>query len=599
MSNQKGGANMKYFEYPIDSVSLLSKKRKIRRELKEENIQRTDIRIAILGGSTTDEIKDQLELFLLNYGFDPSFYQSEYGKYWEDAVFENNDLNNFKPSIIIIHTNWRNIAEFPRMSSSKQEVDDLVSKEISRFTLMWESLRSKYKCPIIQNNFDRPNYRLLGNRDIWDYRGRSNFVFKLNEKIYDYANQHDSFYVNDLDYVISHFGLDNRKEALYWNMYKYAINIEAIPFLAFNLSNIIKSIYGKNKKLLALDLDNTLWGGVIGDDGVNGIAIGPEVPRGQVYSEFQHYCKELKDIGVVLAINSKNEYNNAILGLKHPDSILAVDDFVSIKANWDPKNLNLKVMADELSLGTDSFVFIDDNPAERDIVRKSFPTMGVPDTSEVEDFIRYLDSSGYFEVTVFSNEDFHKTEMYHAKAKAMQDIDTFSNYDDYLESLEMKAIISDFDKIYVQRISQLTNKSNQFNLTTLRCSEEDIQKIQDDEKYVCLAGRLIDKFADNGLITVVFAEQIDDCLHIREWLMSCRVLKRDMEKVMMNALFAVAKEKRINKIVGYYYSTPKNSMVSQFYASMGFDKILDKSNDSIWERSVQDYVPFETKILIC
>ena len=590
---------MKYFEYPIDSVSLLSKKKKIRRELKEEKVQRTDIRVAILGGSTTDEIKDQLELFLLNYGFNPSFYQSDYGRYWEDAVFDNDDLVDFQPSIVFIHTNWRNITEFPQITSTKEEVENLLDKEIKRFEIMWESLRSKYRCPIIQNNFDRPNYRLLGNRDIWDYRGRSNFVFRLNEKMYEYANQHDSFYVNDLEYVTSLFGLDNRKEALYWNMYKYALNIEAIPLFAFNLSNIIKSIYGKNKKLLALDLDNTLWGGVIGDDGVNGIAIGPEVPRGQVYSEFQHFCKELKDIGVVLAINSKNEYNNAILGLSHPDAVLSVDDFVCIKANWEPKNLNLKAIADELDLGIDSFVFVDDNPAEREIVKTSFPAVGVPDINKVEDFIRYIDSSGFFEVTIFSKEDSNKTEMYHAKTKAIQGIDAYASYDDYLASLEMKAVISDFEKIYAQRIAQLTNKSNQFNLTTLRCTEDDINRLQDDKSFICLAGRLIDKFADNGIISVVFAEQIDYCLHIREWLMSCRVLKRDMEKVMMNALFAAAKQRHIKTIIGYYYNTPKNSMVSQFYASMGFTKIHENNNDSIWERSVQDYVPFKTNIEIC
>lgn len=589
---------MKYFEYPIDSVSLLSKKKKIRRELKEEKVQRTDIRVAILGGSTTDEIKDQLELFLLNYGFNPSFYQSDYGRYWEDAVFDNDDLVTFQPSIVFIHTNWRNITEFPRITSTKEEVDNLLAKEIKRFEIMWESLRAKYRCPIIQNNFDRPNYRLLGNRDIWDYRGRSNYIFRLNEKVYEYANQHDSFYVNDLEYVTSLFGLENRKEALYWNMYKYALNIEAIPVFAFNLSNIIKSIYGKNKKLLALDLDNTLWGGVIGDDGVNGIAIGPEVPRGQVYSEFQHFCKELKDIGVVLAINSKNVYNNAILGLNHPDTVLSVDDFVSIKANWEPKNLNLKAIANELDLGIDSFVFVDDNPAEREIVKTSFPAVGVPDINTIEDFIRYIDSSGFFEVTIFSKEDSNKTEMYHAKTKAIQDIDVYTSYDEYLASLEMKAVISDFEKIYAQRIAQLTNKSNQFNLTTLRCTEDDINRLQDDNSFICLAGRLIDKFADNGIISVVFAEQIDYCLHIREWLMSCRVLKRDMEKVMMNALFVAAKQRHIKTIIGYYYNTPKNSMVSQFYASMGFTKIHENNNDSIWERSVQDYVPFETNIEI-
>ena len=578
-----------YFNYPLDTKNLYRKKAKLRRVLSEQK-RLLKKRIAILGGSTTNEIVDQLNNFLLYYGISAEFYQSEYGQYWQDAVFGSEKLNTFKPDIIYIHTNWRNIEKFPEMSDTMDDVEKKLADEYGRFETVWQELENKFHCPIIQNNFDRPNYRLMGNRDIWDYRGRSNYISRLNQKFYQYAMQHDNFYINDLEYLAQDYGLSEWNNALYWYMYKSAMCMEAIPYVAQSIANIIKSIYGKNKKILVLDLDNTLWGGVIGDEGIEGIKIGQEVSKGQAYVEFQEYCKKLKEIGVILAIDSKNDYENAIAGLNHPDGILRPDDFVDIKANWNSKDQNLREIADELTLGVDSFVFVDDNPAEREIVFAQLPGVSVPVMDSVENYIRILDHSGYFETTVLSAEDQKKTEMYHAKTEAYKAKALFADYGEYLDSLEMIAEIGDFKPIYFQRIAQLTNKSNQFNLTTIRYTEDDIKTMQQDVEYICLCGRLKDKFADNGVTTVVIGHIEGDLLHIKLWLMSCRVLKRGMEDAMMNVLFEEARKRGIKKIVGYYYPTAKNFMVKDFYEQYGFEMVADGENKH-GEKLVAQYQP--------
>lgn len=578
------------FEYPIDTKILLRKKRKIRRDLLSGGQAFIEKKIAVLGGSTTNEVTEQLDLFLLHYGIHGEFYQSEYGKYREDALFGNPALEAFNPDIVYVHTNWRNIDQFPAANNTVMEINELLETEFKKFVGIWESIEKKYHCPVIQNNFDRPNYRLLGNRDISDIHGRTNFISRLNQRFYDYSREHRNLFINDLDYIAADFGLSAWSDAVCWHMYKYAMCLDAMPYVADSVAKIIKAVYGKNKKALVLDLDNTLWGGIIGDDGTEGISIGQEVPSGQVYFEFQQYCKSLKDIGVVLCVDSKNDEANALAGLNHPDGVLRPDDFVSIKANWRPKDINLIEIASELTLGTDSFVFIDDNPAEREIIRRQLPDVAVPEIGKAESFIQTLDHLGYFENVNLSVEDSRKTEMYHAKARALNEKAAFSDYGEYLGSLQMRAAIKPFEAIYIQRIAQLTNKSNQFNLTTLRCTEDDIRSMADSESYITLYGKLEDKFGDNGVVTVVAGEVAGRELHIRLWLMSCRVLKRGMEDAMMDELVKKSRKFGIDTIYGYFYPTPKNGMVRDFYVSMGFNKLGSAENEAKYALNVCDYV---------
>lgn len=581
-----------FFSYPINGKKLLRKKIKVKKDLLERNTSFIEKRIAVLGGSTTNEIVDQLELFLLNYGIKPTFYQSEYAQYWQDAMFGSEELDDFQPDVVYVHTSWRNITEFPTTSSTKEDTDVLLENTYNHFAVMWDKLAERFQCPVIQDNFDRPAWRLLGNSDVSDYRGRSNFISRLNQKLYLYAQEHKAFFVNDVDFLAASYGLDAWSNPLYWHMYKYSLCLEAIPCLAKSVADIIKSIYGKNKKVLVCDLDNTLWGGVVGDDGVEGIQVGPEVPVGQVYSEFQTYVKELKSIGVLLAVNSKNDEENAIAGLNHPDAPLKPEDFVSVKANWDNKDRNMRAIAAEVNLGIDSFVFVDDNPTEREIVRQANFGMAIPEMDKVENYIRAVDRNGYFEVTSLSADDLARVEMYKANAKRVQLQENAGSYEDFLKSLNMKAVIREFEPIYIQRIAQLTNKSNQFNLTTLRCSESDINKMQSADDYICLYGKLEDKFGDNGVVSVISGQISDSQLHMRLWLMSCRVLKRGMEDAMLDTLVEDAKAKGLKAIIGYYYPTPKNGMVKDFYGRMGFKKIdEDAEGNTTWKLDLSSYTP--------
>ena len=584
---------MKELDYPFDSDYILKKKKSLKKELLNQNTNFLEKKIAILGGSTTNDIKLILELFLLNYDIKPSFYESEYNQYFQEAMFENKELDEFEPDIIFIHTSNRNITNYPTILNTSEEIDNLLYQEYQKFVGIWENLSKKYNCPIIQNNFEYPFYRLLGNKDATDIHGKTNFITRLNLEFSKYAESHDNFFINDINYQSSLYGLEKWSDQFYWHMYKYALAVPAIPLLAFNVANIIKSIYGKNKKGLVLDLDNTLWGGIVGDDGVDNIKIGKDTSEGQVYYEFQNYIKELKQMGIILNINSKNDYENAISGLEHPDGVLKKDDFVVIKANWLPKSKNMLEIANELNLGVDSLVFVDDNPAERAIINQHIPSVKTPEMKSPETYINTIDRAGFFEVTNLSKDDLKKTQMYRDNMERNRIMASFTNYDDYLKSLEMHAKIESFIPLYMARIAQLTNKSNQFNLTTKRYTQAEIEEVSKDDNYLTLYGKLEDIFGDNGVISVVIGHINKTILDIDLWIMSCRVLKRDVEKAMLDVLVKRALEKGIKEIHGYYYPTAKNGMVKDFYELQGFTKIKedDKGNTEWILKIDKDYEP--------
>ena len=580
----------KALQYPFDTQLILKKRRSIKKELLSGANSFIDKKIAVLGGSTTHDIISITELFLLNFGIRPIFYESEFGQWWQDAMFCPQELFEFSPDVVFIHTSSRNITSFPAVSDSDEQTDKLLDAEFARFESAWQALKDKFgSVIIIQNNFELPYFRLLGNSDTSNKRGHTNFINRLNMKFADYAAANSGFYINDINYLSADYGLSRWSAPFYWHMYKYCLALDAIPEFAFNLASIIKSIYGKNKKALALDLDNTLWGGVVGDDGVEGIEIGHETSMGQVYSEFQKYLKDVSSIGITLNVNSKNEYENAMAGLNHPESTLKPKDFIVIKANWETKDRNLFAIAKELNIGTDSIVFIDDNPAERAMVTASLPETEAPDIGSPENYIGILDRSRFFEVTKLSSDDVKRNEMYRQNAARAAEQTQFADYGDYLRSLNMKAVIRDFEPIYIPRIAQLTNKSNQFNLTTLRISESEMENISKDDRYIRLYGKLSDKYGDNGVITVVIGQKENDKLHIKLWLMSCRVLKRDMELAMLDSLVDTAKAQGIKKLYGYYYKTAKNAMVKEFYGTLGFKKLSETEDSSEWELDISDY----------
>jgi len=574
-------------QYPFDNEYILKKSKRIKKELLALEDKRLVKKIAVLGGSTTHDIIRVMELFLLEQGIEPVFYESEYAMYWQDAMFENPELEEFAPDVIYIHTSNRNVTDYPELDDSKEIVLEKEESVYRHFAVMWDKLRETYACPIIQNNFEMPFYRILGNRDAVDVHGRIHFLNRLNEKFYEYADTHENFYINDIHYLSACYGLDKWADPFFWHMYKYCLCLDAIPNLAFNVANIIKSIYGKNKKSLVLDLDNTLWGGIVGDDGVENLEIGQETSLGQVYSEFQNYIKMQKQLGVMLNVNSKNEEENALAGLQHPDGALKPEDFIIIKANWEPKSKNLIDIAAELNILPDSLVFVDDNPAEREIISQQVKGAAVPEIGNPEEYIRVLDHSGFFEVTKLSEDDRNRNEMYKANVMRKQQEQSFGDYKEYLKSLQMKAVIAPFESIYMARIAQLTNKSNQFNLTTKRFSQSEIEAIAQNPKFITLYGKLEDKFGDNGVVSVVIGEMEGNTLHIRLWLMSCRVLKRDMEFAMMDTLVEMCKGQDIDTIYGYYYPTAKNAMVKEFYSLQGFKKTEeDEQGNATWKYDI-------------
>ncbi len=584
---------MQELQYPFDAALILQNCRRIKKKLLAESAKRVHKRIAVLGGSTTHDIVRVLELFLLDAGIEPEFYESEYGQYYQDAMFGNDELDGFAPDLIFIHTTNRNLTvPYPTMTDSRQQVNALINEQMAYYIGMWQTIRERYHCTVIQNNFEFPLYRLMGNKDATDYRGRVRFLNQLNSLFADYAAKQQDFYIHDIQYLSADYGLQKWQDPFFWYMYKYALCLPAIPVFAYSLANMIKSIFGKNKKALALDLDNTLWGGVVGDDGVDGIEIGQETPLGQGFCEFQTYIRQLRDLGVILNVASKNEPENAIAGLNHPAGILRPDDFAVIQANWNAKSDNIADIASSLNILPESMVFVDDNPAEREIVRGYVSGIAVPEVNRVEDYIQTIDRAGYFEVTAYSEDDGKRNEMYQANFRREQAQAAYTNYDEYLTSLAMKAEIRDFQPVYLARITQLTNKSNQFNVTTRRYTTSEMETISRDPAYLRLYGKLEDRFGDNGIVSVVIGKKQGTVLHLDLWLMSCRVLKRDMEYAMLDTLVAHCREAKIEEIVGYYYPTAKNKMVQSLFADFGFSCVSeDDMGNTVWTLSVDRYRP--------
>ncbi len=582
--------------HPINVEEILRKRKSLKEELLNYTRKRIEIKIAVLGGSTTSEFVEILDLFLLSRGFEVTFYESEYNKYYEEAVFENTKLSKFKPDIIYLHTTNLNITSYPDLSNEPDQINDLVDKELEKFKSIWEEL-TRYNSMVIQNNFELPQRRILGNLDSYDIHGAINFINRLNDGFAKEASLNKSLVLNDINYISAQVGLSAWFNKNLWYLAKYAISFEAMPHLALNLTNIISSMYGKSKKCLVLDLDNTLWGGVIGDDGLEGIKIGSETADSEAFLDFQKSIKKFKERGITLAVSSKNDLDNAELGFDHPDSILKVDDFTSFKANWEPKNINISNIAKEINIGTDSLVFIDDNPSERELVSSQLEGISVPNIgTDVSNFIEHVDSNGYFETISLSEEDVQRSKYYSENIKRSKETPKFKNYDDFLDSLKMEAEIKEFSSIYLDRITQLTNKTNQFNLTTKRYSISEMDKVFSDKNYIKLYGRLKDKFGDNGLISVVVGSIKKNILHIDLWLMSCRVLKRGMEFAMLDVLVSKAKDQNVKAIIGYYSRTNKNKIVEKFYNELGFILIEESEDASKWSLEVETYSPLKHSI---
>jgi FkbH-like protein len=576
-------------QYTVDE--LFRKRLGLRRQLSAaEGLQ--PLRIAVLGGTTTNEVVDLLELFLLESGFKPVFHQSEYGRFYEDAVQDPADLIAFQPDIVYLHTSCLNVQSVPPVHCSEEEFEGYVEAEANRYRQIWKSIEQNVSAQIIQNNFETPPYAILGNFDAVSSGGAVRYFMALNIEFARAAAADSRLLLQDIHSLSARIGTEQWFDWDRYFSYKILTTTEATVAIARSLTSLVRAVYGKSRKVLVLDLDNTLWGGVIGDDGVDKIQIGRETPVAEAYTAFQEYCLSLQRRGVLLAVCSKNDEDVAKSGFEHPSSVLKLEHISCFKANWEPKHENILAIAKELNLGTDSFVFVDDNPAERAIVAAQIGGIAVPEMgAEISRYAAIIEAGRYFEPISMSKEDLSRTALYEANAARASSEAQFANYGEYLDSLEMQAEIAEFRPVYLERITQLTNKTNQFNLTTRRYTQPEIESIAADPNYIGIYGRLLDRFGDNGLVSIVLGRREGDELELDLWLMSCRVLKRDMEQAMLDVLVERARAANIRTLKGFYLPTKKNGMVANHYEKLGFAPVsLDsETNASAWSLDVPSY----------
>jgi FkbH-like protein len=582
---------------------LVMRRNSLRRELLAgENLR--ELRIAVLGGSTMDHVVNTLELLLLANGFRPTFHKGEYGRFYEEAVHEAQELAAFKPDLIYLHTSCRNVVHAPPVSCTEADLPSYVEAELGRYREIWDSLEQNVGCQVIQNNFELAPNAILGNMDAVAAGGRRRFLMMLNLGFAEEANRRPKLMLQDVHGISAEVGLRNWFDWDRYFSYKILLSTEANLAVARSLNAMIRAIYGKSRKVLVLDLDNTVWGGIIGDDGVDKIHIGRETPQAEAYTAFQEYCLSLRERGVLLAVCSKNNEDVAKSGFTHPDSVLKLEHISCFKANWDPKHGNILEIAKELNLGVDSFVFADDNPAEREIVRSQIPGIAVPEIgNEVTKYAEIIQAGRYFEPASLSKEDLERAALYAQRSGAIAQQAKFANYGEYLDSLEMTAEIDTFKPVYLERIAQLTNKSNQFNLTTRRYTVSEMEGAAGDADVIALYGKLSDKFGDNGLVSVVMGHREGDALHMDLWLMSCRVLKRDMENAMLDAVVERAKARGMRTIYGYFIPSAKNAMVKEFYPTLGFApaELTDTSlaeGSTAWKLDLSTYTQQNTHIRV-
>ena len=478
--------------------------------------------------------------------------------------------------------------------SSRSRFAELYMQKLEHY---WSLIAAKSKAHVIQMNFTEINDKVLGN---YSCKVESTFCYqirKLNFLLQEAMSKNGNIYPVDLLSLQIQLGTKELYYApLYYNA-KMCIDMKALPYVAKAVTDVLLAMSGKIKKCIVCDLDNTLWGGVIGDDGLGGIEIG-ELGRGHAFTNLQLWLKQLKECGIILAVCSKNNEDTAKEPFeKHEEMILKLDDISLFVANWNDKASNIRMIQESLNIGMDSLIFLDDNPFERNLVKQMIPEIEVPDLPEDPSlYLEYLQAQNYFETASFSGEGADRTKQYQAEFERKKLEMTFASIDDYLESLEMIGEAKAFEPVRYARIAQLTQRSNQFNLRTVRYTEGDIERIATDDKYITLYYTLKDKFGDHGLVAVVILEKREEAtLFIDTWLMSCRVLKRGMEEFIVNAIFDTAKKYGFKKISAEYIPTAKNKMVSKIYDVMGFDNIGDNQYelDVVEYKNKKNYITME------
>ena len=553
-------------------------------------------KVALLGDTATQLLVTAIKGEAMDRGYSLDIYEGEYNQVERQLMDPTSDFYQFDAEMTMIFQSTHKLGEYHSLlPATKQE--QLAEERLSFIASLCESPSFANK-KLIYFNYPEIEDTVFGS---YANKVESSFSYqvrKLNYELMNLARQYPNLFICDIA------GLQNllgRQFMFAPNVYmstEMILSVNALPYVASRVVDIIAAIKGQFKKCLILDLDNTVWGGVIGDDGLEGIELGHGLGIGKAFTEFQMWVKKLKQRGIIICVASKNNEETAKEPFeKHPDMVLKLDDIAVFQANWETKVDNIRTIQGVLNIGFDSMVFLDDNPFERNMVRENIPGITVPELPEDPAmYLEYLYSLNLFETASYSNADKDRTKQYQVEAQRVSLSKTFTNEADFLKSLNMVSTVSGFTKFNTPRVAQLSQRSNQFNLRTIRYTEGDIAAIADDLDSIDLCFTLEDKFGDNGLIAVIIMKKQDDeTLFVDTWFMSCRVLKRGMENFTLNTMVERAKSKGFKRIVGEYIPTPKNKMVESHYPSLGFTPLDDEPNRYILE--LDEFQPKECYII--
>ncbi len=578
----------------LDYTSAISLHRMLGQVSQQAPVHDRKAKIAFLGSFTTHQLVSLLELYLAGGWVGAEVYEADYGTFRQEMLDPQSDLYKFRPDFIVLATCWRDLGHRPELGDDRAEVQRKVEAELADWSLLWRTAHDKLGCQIIQNNFDAPPWRILGNHEMRHAASFGRYTTLVNLAFQDHAPSYVT--IHDTDNLAATWGRWEWGDDRFYQHAKLPCSPELLVDYAHSLASLILAHLGVVKKCLVLDLDNTLWGGVIGDDGLGGIRLGQGDPESESFVAFQSYVKGLRQRGVILAVCSKNTDSIAReVFEKHSEMVLRLDDISCFVANWDDKASNLVRIAEQLNIGLNSLVFVDDNPAERSIVRQLRPEVAVPELPpDACGYIRALERHRFFQPLVLSNEDLKRTDYYRADSARQAAESSAEELDGFLKSLEMTALFGPIEPATLERAAQLIQRSNQFNLTTRRHSAADLLAMMADDAWLTRTVSLRDRFGDNGLISVLLAKVVGDALEIDTWLMSCRVLKRGVEQFLLNRLCEFAQLRGLRALRGEYIPTAKNGLVRDHYASLGFTQLsCADSAHSAWEFRVDaGWTPF-------
>jgi FkbH-like protein len=578
---------MKYATETLDYFTLT----KEAKSLKTENGAKV-IRIALLADCATQHLATIFRAIAARNDIKAELYEGNYDGVDLEILDPQSTLYAFDPQYVIILLSSEKLKAHLYASCDRRT---FAEETVGRLENLWGAFRSHSQATIIQSTFVLPSERAFGNYELKVADSVGSIFTEINYRLAVRARETKNVLLNDIDFLAASAGRAQWLDARMWNMAKTPCRLEHVPLLAQSLLDTIFAASGLITKCVVLDLDNTLWGGVIGDDGLEGISLG-EFDEGEAFVAFQKFILELKRRGIILAVVSKNEHAAAVLPFReHPHMAIKEEDISVFVANWDNKADNIRLVQKTLNIGFDSLVFLDDNSFERNIVREFLPEVVVPELPEDPSlYLQALAGLNLFETASFSEADLERADQYREEAQRELTKTHFTNINEYLTSLAMEIRLERFNPFNLPRIAQLIQRSNQFNLMTRRYGEAACEAMMKDPFLAPLTLRLADKFGDYGLISVVILKHVGEEVEIDEYLMSCRVLQRGVENFTMNNIFAYAARLGAKRVVGHYLPTKKNAMVKDFFKGFGFEKVAEGDvGKSQWALAIDAYKPRE------